>query len=155
MAGIEKWKKQKLIIDKAPNICYNVWCVKRNMSWSQQEARVRMRYKIIRTKLISRCGAEPRALGERAKISRCDVFAKWRSQSKECCYANYSRSKTTMRRDRADKARLDSKKRITKQSTRCGAAGDVSERRQCRNKRGIRSGSDLPIGKRLAAQTEA
>ena len=72
MAGIEKWKKQKLIIDKAPNICYNVWCVKRNMSWSQQEARVRMRYKIIRTKLISRCGAEPRALGERAKtINYC------------------------------------------------------------------------------------
>ena len=42
-------------------------------------------------------------MGEQAKTSRCDVFAKRRSQSKECYFANYSRSKTTMRREWAMK----------------------------------------------------
>ena len=38
-------------------------------------------------------------MGEQVKTSQCDVFTKRRSQSKETCYVNYSRSKTTMRRE--------------------------------------------------------
>ncbi len=39
--------------------------------------------------------------------------------------------------------------------TRCGAAGDVSERRLWRIKRGIRSGSNLAIGKRASRADRA
>ena len=38
-------------------------------------------------------------MGEQVKTSQCDVFTKRRSPSKECCFANYLRSKTTMRRE--------------------------------------------------------
>ena len=42
-AGIEKWKKQKLIIDKEPNVCYNIWCVKRKSITKQRLSHNRKR----------------------------------------------------------------------------------------------------------------
>ena len=57
----------------------------------------------VRSDAVTATGSA-RALGERAKKSRCDVFEKRRSRSKENCFASNSQRKATMRREWADKA---------------------------------------------------